>query len=106
MMKSGLAMLLLGLSAVSFNAAFSHRAAEPKHGGVAATVSDLYFELVPGDSGAVIYLEDHGKPVSGTDLQARRSRKPNYSWPAASSRPRSSLRWRPRRRKQSRVASR
>lgn len=56
MMKSGLAMLLLGLSAVSFNAAFAHRAAEPKHGGVAATVSDLYFELVPGDSGAVIYL--------------------------------------------------
>ena len=40
MMKSVLAMLVVGLSAVSFNAAVAHGGAAPKHGGVVATASD------------------------------------------------------------------
>jgi hypothetical protein len=71
MMKSVLAMLLLGLSAVSFNAAFAHGGAGPKHGGVAATASDLSFELVALDGCAVSYLEDHGKPVTPTGLKGK-----------------------------------
>ena len=69
MMKSVLAMLLLGLSAVSVNAAFAHGGAGPKHGGVAATASDLSFELVARDGDAVIYLEDHSKPVTPAGLK-------------------------------------
>jgi hypothetical protein len=71
MMKSVLAMLLLGLSAVSFNAAFAHGGAGPKRDGVVATASDLSFELVARDGGAVIYLEDHGKPVTPSGLNGR-----------------------------------
>ena len=71
MMKSVLAMLLVGLSAVSFNAAVAHGGGAPKHGGVVATASDLSFELVARDGGAVIYVEDHGKPMTPTGLKGK-----------------------------------
>ena len=71
MMKSVLAMLVVGLSAVSFNAALAHGGAVPKHGGVVATASDLSFELVARDGGAVIYVEDHGKPMAPTGLKGK-----------------------------------
>ena len=71
MIKSVLAMLLVGLSAVSFNAAIAHGGAGPKHGGVVATASDLSFELVARDGGAVIYVEDHGKPMAPTGLKGK-----------------------------------
>ena len=71
MMKSVLARLVVGLSAVSFNAAVAHGGAAPKHGGVVATASDLSFELVARDGGAVIYVEDHGKPMAPTGLKGK-----------------------------------
>ena len=46
MMKKLLTVVVLGLSALSFNAAFAHGGGAPKHGGVVATASDLSFELV------------------------------------------------------------
>lgn len=71
MMKRLFAVALLSLSAVSFNTALAHGVADPKHGGVVATASDLSFELVARDGGAVIYVEDHGKPMAPTGLKGK-----------------------------------
>jgi hypothetical protein len=71
MMKSALAMLLLGLSAVSFNAAFAHGWAGPKHGGMVAPASDLSFEFWAHDGGTVIYAENHGNSVTPPGLNGK-----------------------------------
>jgi len=70
-MKKLLTALVLGLSALSFNAAMAHGGGAPKHGGVVQTASDLSFELVGTTSGAVIYVEDHGKPMAPTGLKGK-----------------------------------
>ena len=54
MMKKLLTVVVLGLSALSFNAAFAHGGGPAKHGGVVATASDLSFELVGAPDGAVM----------------------------------------------------
>lgn len=71
MMKQLLVMAVLGLSALSFNAAFAHGPSAAKHGGVVATASDLAFELVGSADGAVIYVEDHGQPMAPTGLKGK-----------------------------------
>ena len=71
MTKKLLTVIALGLSALSFNAAFAHGDGEAKHGGVVATSSDLSFELVGSPGGAVIYVEDHGKPMAPTGLKGK-----------------------------------
>ena len=71
MMKKLLTVVVLGLSALSFNAAFAHGGGPAKHGGVVATASDLSFELVGAPDGAVIYVEDHGKPMVPTGLKGK-----------------------------------
>ena len=71
MTKNVFAAFVLGLSAVSFNAALAHGGAAPKHGGVIATASDLSFELVSLPDGAAIYVEDHGKPMAPTGLKGK-----------------------------------
>jgi hypothetical protein len=71
MMKKLLTVIVLCLSALSFNAAFAHGGAAAKHGGVVATSSDLSFELVGSRDGAVIYVEDHGKPMAPTGLKGK-----------------------------------
>lgn len=71
MIKKLLTVLVLGLSALSFNAALAHGGGAPKHGGVVQTASDLSFELVGTASGAVIYVEDHGKPMAPTGLKGK-----------------------------------
>lgn len=71
MMKRLLTAVVLGLSALSFNAAFAHGGGAAKHGGVVATASDLSFELVSSADGAVIYVEDHGKPMAPTGLKGK-----------------------------------
>jgi hypothetical protein len=38
--------------------------AKPQHGGVIQSAGDLSFELVARDGKAVIYVDDHGKPLS------------------------------------------
>lgn len=71
-MKSKLfAALVLGLSALSFNAAMAHGGATPKHGGVVAVASDLGFELVGSPAGAAIYIEDHGKPMAPAGMSGK-----------------------------------
>jgi hypothetical protein len=71
MMKNLLTVVVLGLSALSFNAVFAHGTAKAKHGGVVATASDLGFELVGTPTGAAVYIEDHGKPMAPTGMKGK-----------------------------------
>ena len=70
-MKKLFTVVLLGLSALSFNVAMAHGGAAAKHGGVVATASDLGFELVSTPDGAAIYVEDHGKPMAPTGMKGK-----------------------------------
>ena len=71
MMKKLLTVVVLGLSALSFNVAMAHGGAEAKHGGVVALASDLGFELVGTPDGAAIYVEDHGKPMAPAGMTGK-----------------------------------
>ena len=70
-MKKLLTVVVLGLSALSFNVAMAHGGAQARHGGVVATASDLGFELVSTAGGVAIYIEDHGKPMAPTGLKGK-----------------------------------
>jgi hypothetical protein len=70
-MNKLLAVLVLSVSALSFNPAIAHGGAQARHGGVVATASDLGFELVGTPDGAAIYVEDHGKPMAPTGLKGK-----------------------------------
>lgn len=63
-MKKLFSALLLGVSLVAAGGALAHGGAEAKHGGVVQSASDLSFELVPQADGALVYVEDHGKPLA------------------------------------------
>ena len=71
MMKKLLTVVVLGLSALSFNVAMAHGGAKAKHGGVVALASDLGFELVGTPDGAAIYVEDHGKPMAPAGMTGK-----------------------------------
>ena len=71
MMKKLLTVGVLGLTALSFNAAFAHGGAKAKHGGVVAMASDLGFELVTTPAGAAIYVDDHGKPMAPAGMTGK-----------------------------------
>ena len=71
MVKKLLTVVVLGLSALSFNVAVAHGGGQAKHGGVVATASDLGFEMVSTPDGAAIYVEDHGKPMAPTGLKGK-----------------------------------
>ena len=71
MMKQLLTVVVLGLSVLSFNAAFAHGGAKARHGGVVSTASDLGFELVGTPTGAAIYIEDHGKPTTPAGMSGK-----------------------------------
>ena len=71
MNKHLLTVVALGLSALSFNAALAHGDAKARHGGVVAKASDLGFELVGMPGGALIYIEDHGKPMAPTGMTGK-----------------------------------
>lgn len=45
-------------------AAIAHGGGTAKHGGIVQSANDLSFELVAGDGGATIYVEDHDKPLA------------------------------------------
>ena len=71
MMKKLLTVAVLGLSALSFSAAFAHGDAKARHGGVVVAANDLTFELVAQGSNAVIFVEDHGQPMTPTGLKGK-----------------------------------
>jgi hypothetical protein len=68
--KTLLTASLFALATVAGNAALAH-GADPKHGGVVQAASELTFELVSTADGAVIYVEDHGKPVNPTGMSGK-----------------------------------
>lgn len=62
-MKKIISAFILGTSLLVTGAALAHGGAEPKHGGIVQSASDLGFELVPQADGAVLYVDDHGKAL-------------------------------------------
>lgn len=66
-----LVAVVLGVSALSFDAAMAHGDNKPRHGGVVATAGDLHFELVTAPTGAWIYIDDHGKPLAPTGMSGK-----------------------------------
>jgi hypothetical protein len=71
MMKKLFTATVLVLSTLGFQAAQAHSGGEPKHGGVVQAASELSFELVGTPEGAVIYVEDHGKPMATTGMSGK-----------------------------------
>jgi len=75
MMKKLFTVVVLGLSGLSFTVAFNvalaHESGKARHGGALATVSDLNFELVAQNGNAVIYIDDHGKPMAPTGMKGK-----------------------------------
>ncbi len=66
-MKKTLTATLLALAALTglgLQTAQAHGGTAAKHGGVVQTAADLSFELVGSADGALIYVEDHGKPFA------------------------------------------
>lgn len=71
MMKQLLFTAVLALSTLTSGVALAHGEAKARHGGVTAMASDLGFELVSTSTGAVIYIEDHGKPMAPTGMSGK-----------------------------------
>jgi len=71
MKRQLLTAIVLGLSALSFNPVWAHGENKPRHGGIVATASDLHFELVGTSTGALIYIDDHGKPMAPTGMSGK-----------------------------------
>ena len=69
MKTSFLKTLLITVSLFGFNAStLAHGDETPQHGGVVKVEHEMIFELVREDSGASLYLRDHGKPYSTEKL--------------------------------------
>ncbi len=66
-----LQILTIALSIGFTSGAAAHGSAKPKHGGIVATANDLTFELVNAPTGALIYIEDHGKPMAPVGITGR-----------------------------------
>ncbi|WCN00390.1 hypothetical protein M5C96_12440 [Acidovorax sp. GBBC 1281] len=58
------AIVMASLAGTS--AAMAHGAAEPAHGGVVQTASDLSFELVATGDGAAIYIVNHDEDADAS----------------------------------------
>ncbi|MFP5430550.1 MAG: hypothetical protein ACLGHE_06160 [Gammaproteobacteria bacterium] len=67
----GIVALALGVAAMGVNVAHAHGGAKPKHGGIVQMASDLSFELVAQPEGAMIYVEDHGKPFDPAGMTGK-----------------------------------
>lgn len=62
-MKKLLIAAVAACTWAALTVAQAHGPAEPKHGGIARSASDLGFELVVLPDGAALYLDDHDKPL-------------------------------------------
>lgn len=67
LLQIGLMAMALGLA----QPADAHGTAKARHGGAVATVNDLNFELVGGPAGALLYIDDHGQPMSPNGFAGR-----------------------------------
>lgn len=64
MMKKFLKLLLASSAALAVHAAIAHGPEAPKHNGTVATAGDLGFELAAQGDSVVLYVDDHGRPMS------------------------------------------
>ena len=71
MMKKLLSLVVMGLCLLSFNTASAHEAAQARHGGVVAKANDFDFELVGTPTGALLFVADHGKPMSPAGMSGK-----------------------------------
>ena len=71
MKKQLLTVAVMSLSALWCNGVLAHGGAKARHGGVVVMVSDLSFELAAQGGNAVIYVEDHGKPMVPKGLKGK-----------------------------------
>jgi hypothetical protein len=69
-MKKLLTALLVGAGALALNTAFAH-GTPAKHGGIVQTVNEVGYELVPQADGALLYVNDHGKPVATAGMSGK-----------------------------------
>ncbi len=70
-MKNLLFVFLLMFSTFLCVDAGAHNTSKAKSGGVMSTAGDLEFELVSTADGALIYVEDHGKPFATTGVTGK-----------------------------------
>jgi hypothetical protein len=56
--------LLAAATALAVTPVLAHEGEKAKHGGIVQGASDLSFELVPQADGALLYVDDHGKPLA------------------------------------------
>ncbi|MDO9598415.1 MAG: hypothetical protein Q7J47_11910 [Azoarcus sp.] len=71
MLKRYALVAMITLATAGAGPALAHGDAVAKHGGIVQLASDLSFELVPGQEGATIYVEDHGQPLSPTGMSGK-----------------------------------
>lgn len=62
---------LLGLGALTMNAAMAHGTAAPRHGGIVQVANDVTFELVVEADGATIYLVDHDEDMPSKGISGK-----------------------------------
>lgn len=62
-MKKLITLATVVLSLAAAGNALAH-GAKPKHGGVVQSANDLTFEFVQTGAKVIIYVEDHGNPLS------------------------------------------
>ncbi len=73
MVQRFLGVIVLGLLLLNINAVMAHGGAKPKHGGIVQVSGDLSFELVATPDGAVLYVEDHDKPMNPASMSGKLS---------------------------------
>ena len=64
-LPSFVALVVLGIPSLTFDAAQAHGGTQPEHGGVVQLVGDMSFELVAGADGVELYVEDDGEEGPG-----------------------------------------
>ena len=68
---SFVALLVLGVASLTFNAAQAHGGTQPEHGGVVQLVGDMTFELVARADGVELFVEDDGEEITSADFAAK-----------------------------------
>jgi hypothetical protein len=70
-MKRLFAAAVLAFAFTTATAVHAHGEAKAKQGGVVTVAGDLVFELVVKPEGAVVYVEDHGKPFATAGMSGK-----------------------------------
>lgn len=69
--KQLLIAALLGMGALTMNAAMAHGSGKARHGGIVQVANDVNFELVVEADGATIYLVDHDEDMPSTGISGK-----------------------------------